>query len=46
MVTPATGGGSGTVQGAVSYAGSGVAAVPLVDLPVREQRPSVLPEVR
>lgn len=46
VVTPATGGGSGTVQGAVSYAGSGVAAVPLVDLPVREQRPSVLPEVR
>jgi hypothetical protein len=38
--------GRGTVHGAVSYAGGGVAAVPLRDLPVRELRPSVTPEVR
>jgi hypothetical protein len=31
------------VRGAVSYTGSGLAAVPLVDLPVRELRPHVEP---
>jgi hypothetical protein len=34
------------VQGAVSYRGGGLAAVPLVDLPLRELRPGVEPGLR
>lgn len=49
VVSPTTGRsgrGSGTVQGAVSYRGGGLAAVPLVDLPLRELRPGVEPGLR
>jgi hypothetical protein len=35
-----------TVFGAVTYRGSGVAAVPLVTLPIRVERPSVRPALR
>lgn len=38
--------GSGSVRGAVSYAGSGVASVPLSALPARELRPRVVPGLR
>ena len=41
VVTPSTGG--GTVRGAVSYTGGGLATVPLTALPVRVQRPDVTP---
>jgi Family of unknown function (DUF5719) len=40
VVTPAS---RGAVQGAVAYVGGGVAATPLVDLPLREQRVPVAP---
>jgi Family of unknown function (DUF5719) len=43
LVTPVSG---GPVAGAVSYAGSGLAATPLSDLPVREPRPLVEPGPR
>ena len=36
----------GAVHGAVSYAGDGLAAVPLTPLPIRVQRPSVVPDLR
>ena len=39
-------GGRGTVFGAVTYRGSGVAAVPLVALPIHVERPSVRPALR
>ena len=42
LVTPLDTG-AGAVRGAVSYAGDGLASVPLVVLPVREVRPHVEP---
>jgi Family of unknown function (DUF5719) len=36
----------GTVSGAVAYTGAGLAAVPLTDLPIRVDRPSVRPALR
>jgi hypothetical protein len=41
-----SGGVSGGVRGAVSYAGDGLAAVPLVSVPFRETRPHVEPGLR
>jgi hypothetical protein len=43
VVTPSTGTGAGTVHGAVSYAGDGLATVPLTALPIRVERPEVQP---
>jgi hypothetical protein len=43
VVSPSTGAGNGTVHGAVSYAGDGLATVPLTALPIRVQRPVVRP---
>ncbi len=42
VVTPSTPS-AGTVHGAVSYAGRGLATVPLTALPVRVERPEVTP---
>jgi Family of unknown function (DUF5719) len=46
LVTPSPGRSNGPVSGAVSYAGGGLAAVPLVALPLRERRPFVQPGLR
>ena len=43
VVTPSTVAGNGTVHGAVSYAGRGLATVPLTALPIRVERPEVQP---
>ena len=43
VVTPSTDPGDGTVHGAVSYAGDGLATVPLTALPLRVERPDVRP---
>ncbi len=46
VVSPSTGQGSGTVHGAVTYAGRGIASVPLTPLPLQVVRPSVRPGLR
>ncbi|MEO5711827.1 MAG: DUF5719 family protein [Nocardioidaceae bacterium] len=43
VVTPSADAGAGTVHGAVSYSGGGLAAVPLTALPFRVERPQVAP---
>ena len=43
VVTPSTAEGNGTVHGAVSYAGRGLATVPLTALPILVERPEVQP---
>lgn len=43
VVTPSTVQGNGTVHGAVTYSGDGLAAVPLTALPIRVERPVVIP---
>ena len=43
VVTPSTEPGAGTVHGAVSYDGDGLATVPLTALPIRVERPEVQP---
>jgi hypothetical protein len=39
-------GGSGTLHGAVTYDGGGIASVPLTALPLRLERPQVHPGLR
>jgi hypothetical protein len=43
VVTPSTAPGGGVLHGAVTYAGKGVASVPLTALPIRVERPVVRP---
>lgn len=46
VVTPSTDPAGGSVHGAVSYAGDGLATLPLTALPIRIDRPSVRPGLR
>jgi hypothetical protein len=47
VVEPASGeNGGGTLHGAVTYAGGGIASVPLTALPLRVERPRVQPGLR